>query len=176
VTVAPTSTEETPTISDIMEDTVEETQEMDTEEDVLAQTSPHNAPKEIVKFVPNIQWMRDLEKQLPKKRYGIEIRIAPEKTPTEPDKTPQYYHIRIFNAIATSLLTAAPGSAICSIDESEETIVSIDDLPTTQSVVDHYLESPMVNTKTFTYHARIHIMCIKPLFIIMKNVNFMQWL
>jgi hypothetical protein len=134
-----------------MEDTVEDNDETETEEDVLAQISSKNVPKEIAKFVPSIQWTRDLEKQLHKKWYGIETRIAPEETPTEPHKAPQYSHILIFNAIATALLTAAAGLAICSIDESEF-IVSIDDLPTTQSAVDYYLESPWLIQK------HLHIM------------------
>jgi hypothetical protein len=42
--------------------------------------------------------------------------------------------------------------------------------------VEKYLETPIVNTKTHTYHARITISSIKPLFIIMKNEALMQWL
>jgi hypothetical protein len=37
-----------------------------------------SVPTEIAKFTPNIQRTRDLDKDLPKKRYGIELKIAPE--------------------------------------------------------------------------------------------------
>jgi hypothetical protein len=43
-------------------------------------------------------------------------------------------------------------------------------------MVDYYLEAPIVHTRTHSYHAQIHIYCIKPLFIIMKNYSFMRWL
>jgi hypothetical protein len=73
-------------------------------------------------------------------------------------------------------LTAAPGTMICSINDDEDAIINVEDIPTTQNSVDYYLESPIINTKTHTYHARIYISCIKPLFIIMKNKPFMTWL
>jgi hypothetical protein len=104
---------------------------------------------------------------LPKRRYGIEIKITLESTPTDTEQAPHYSHVRIFNAIAT---------AICSIDDNKEAIVSLEDIPTSQSMVDYYLESPIVNSKTYTYHACIHISCIKPLFIIMKNDSLMKLL
>jgi hypothetical protein len=55
-------------------------------------------------------------------------------------------------------------------------ISDINDIPTNLNTIDHYLEAPTINTKTHTYHARSHIMCIKPLFILLKNNTFMQWL
>jgi hypothetical protein len=166
-----TTNEELITISNLTEETTQTTQEMENEEDVLASISLTNVPKEIPKFTPNIQWTRDLMKNLPKKRYGIEIKIVPEETRIEPNKAPRYSHVRIFNAIATAILTVAPGTSICSINESKEAIMNVEDLPTTQASVNYYLESPVVNN-----HARIYIMCIKPLFIIMKNNSFMKWL
>jgi hypothetical protein len=65
-------------------------------------------PTKITKFTPNIQWTRDLEKNLPKKRYGLEVKITPETT----EKPPNYSHMRLFHAIATALLTAAPETTI----------------------------------------------------------------
>jgi hypothetical protein len=168
--------DETPTMSDLTEDTTQEQEEMETEEDILVPISLTNVPKEIKKFCPNTQWTRDLERNLTKRKYGIEIKITPDKSPKETENPPSYSHVRIFNAVATAILTAAPGTAICSIDDNEESIVNTEDIPTTQKAIDNYLESPMVNNKTFTYHARIHISCIKPLFIIMKNENLMKWL
>lgn len=44
------------------------------------------------------------------------------------------------------------------------------------NALEHYLESPTVNTKTYTYHARIHVSCMKPLFITLKNEMFLRWL
>jgi hypothetical protein len=66
--------------------------------------------------------------------------------------------------------------AICSIDGDEEPIIDHNDITTTQRALDHYLESPIVNNRTYTYHARVYVSCIKPLFIIMKNDMFMKWL
>jgi hypothetical protein len=176
-TTAPQVTSvDSPTISDLTEETWQAPQEMDTEEDILAPISLSNVPKQLEKFIPNIQWTRDLEKDLPKKRYGIEIKIAPETTPKETEQAPQYSQVRIFNAIAMAILMAAPGTVICSIDNNEEAIVNLEDIPTSQNMVNHYLESPIVNNKTYTYHARIHISCIKPLFITMKNDKLMKWL
>jgi hypothetical protein len=74
------------------------------------------------------------------------------------------------------ILTAAPGTSICSIDDEEEMIIDPGDIPTSQSMIDHYLESPTVSQKTHFYHACIYINCMKPLFIIMKNKGFMEWL
>jgi hypothetical protein len=73
-------------------------------------------------------------------------------------------------------MTAAPGTIICSINNDKDMLVDIDDIPTTQELIHYYLEAPAINTKTYTYHARIHILCMRPLFIILKNNNFMQWL
>jgi hypothetical protein len=42
--------------------------------------------------------------------------------------------------------------------------------------VERYLETPIINPKTHTYHARIYIQCIKPLFLLLKNEAFMAWL
>jgi hypothetical protein len=113
---------------------------------------------------------------LTKNRYGIEVKISPPKTTSANQPAPRYNHIRIFKALATALLTAAPGTGICSINEDEEMIINTVDIPTSQSKVDYYLDSPTTNPRTYTYHARIYISCIKPLFIIMKNDSFMKWL
>jgi hypothetical protein len=100
--------------------------------------------------------------------------MAPKLSPKETNQPPSYSHIRVFNALATAILTAAPSTAICSIDDNEEPIVS--DIPTTQNTINNYLDSPIVNNKTFTYHERIYISYIKPLFIIVKNEKLMKWL
>jgi hypothetical protein len=101
---------------------------METKENILAPILLSSVLTEIMKFTPNIQWTRDLEKDLPKKRYGIELKIAPESI----EKPPNYNHIRIFHAIATAILTAAPETAICSIKDDDELIVDQNDIPTTQ--------------------------------------------
>jgi hypothetical protein len=74
-----------------------------------------------------------------------------------------------------AILTAAPGTMICSINDEEEGIINVEDIPITQNSVDYYLDSPMINMKTHSYHAGIYISCIKPLFIIMKNRPLMSW-
>jgi hypothetical protein len=148
---------------------------MDEDEDPLSAVLPKGIPSTIEKFAPNIQWTKDLPKELPKRQYGIEIKISPENTSATASAL-TYNHTRIFKAIATALLSAAPGTGICSINEDQEMIDDIEDIPTSQQTVDYYLDSPIVNTKTFAYHARIYVSCIKPLFIIMKNDNFMKWL
>jgi hypothetical protein len=164
-----------PTISNITDQTQEDEEDMDEDDDGLKQIMPNGIPSKIEKFIPNVQWMKDIPKNLPKRGYGVEIKISPAKHPTPTTTAPSYHHIQIFKAMVTAILTAAPGTGICSIDDDEDMITQIEDIPTTQSMVDYYLEAPIVNTKTHTYHARIYIYCIKPLFIIMKNDSFMQW-
>jgi hypothetical protein len=75
-----------------------------------------------------------------------------------------------------ALLTAAPTTTICSINDNAEAIISIANIPTTQQNVDYYLESPTINLKTHTYHAQIYVSTKKPLFVIMKNDLVMTWL
>jgi hypothetical protein len=174
--VSTNKNEETQTISDLTGLTYENNNEMDEDEDPLAPTLAGGIPSNIEKFTPNTQWIKDLPKNLPKRRYGIEVKVSPAKTPSPTELPPMYNHARIFKAIITAILTAAPGTGICSINDDEEMIVNVDDIPSSQTRIDNYLDSPIVNTKTFTYHARIYISCIKPLFIIMKNEAFMNWL
>jgi hypothetical protein len=104
-------------------------------------------PSEIEKFTPNTKWTVDMMEKLPKKRYGVEIKITPENARREIDQPPAYHHPRIFKSIVTAILTAAPGISICSIDDDEEMIIDLEDIPTFQSTIDHYLESPTVNQK-----------------------------
>jgi hypothetical protein len=89
---------------------------------------------------------------------------------------PEYHYLRIFKAVTTAIMTVAPATTICSINDDEDMLVDNDHIPTSQNRIDYYLEAPTINSKTHTYHARIHIMCMKPLFIILKNNNFMKWL
>jgi hypothetical protein len=163
-------------ISDITEPTTETTTDMEEDDDGLADNMKNGIPSSIEKFTPNIHWSRDIPKNLPRRRYGLEIKITPEKIPATPDHIPTYHHIRIFKAISTAIMTAAPGTMICSINDDEDAIVNVEDIPLTQNSVDYYLESPIVNSKTYAYHARIYISCIKPLFVIMKNKPVMTWL
>jgi hypothetical protein len=149
---------------------------MEEDEDPLAPIMTHGIPSRIKKFTPNIQWNKDLTKNLTKQQYGIEVKISSAKTPSALEPAPMYNHIRIFKALVTALLTAAPGTGICSINEDEEMIVNIDDIPSSQSKVDYYLDAPAINPRAYTYHARLYISCIKPLFIIMKNNLFRKWL
>jgi hypothetical protein len=133
-----------------------------------------STPQTIPNFKPNKQWVRDTELGEQKTKYGIEIKIDPKTKAMAESDPPAYNHIRIFKAIASAILTAAPTTIIHSIDDNEEAIDNIEDIPTTRSSVEKYLETPIVNTKTHTYHARITISSIKPLFIIMKNEAMMH--
>jgi hypothetical protein len=146
------------------------------EDDGLKPTSITSVPQTIPAFTPNKQWIKDVESRLPKTRYGIEIKIEPQQPVKAGSEPPAYHHIRIFKGIASAIMTAAPTTVICSIDDTEEAFDDVDDIPTSKASVEKYLETPIVNTKTHTYHARIYISCIKPLFILMKNEALMQWL
>jgi hypothetical protein len=175
-----------PTISDMTELTTEMTynnaekeennQPMEEDDDGLATIMLNGIPRTIPTITPNYQWEKDRKNNLQKRRYGLEIKINPTETPSANSKLPDYHHPRIFKAITTAIMTAAPGTIICSINDDAEIITEIDEIPTSQSKIDCYLEAPTVNTKTHSYHARIHIMCMKPLFIIIKNKEFLQWL
>jgi hypothetical protein len=98
------------------------------------------------------------------------------ETNLDTDPLPEYHHPRIFKAIVHAILTAAPGTLVCSIDKNSEVISDVSDIRTSQATVDHYLEAPTTNAKTHNYSARIYVSCIKPLFIIMKNGMLMEWL
>jgi hypothetical protein len=171
-----------PTVSVLMEENENEAvasddiEEMEEEDDGLATIMPQGIPKAIPSIIPNHQWTVDMSKNLPKMRYGIELKIVPEDVPSEDDPIPEYHHMRIFKAIANALLTAAPTTTICSINDDAEAIINNEDIPTTQQNVDYYLELPTINSKTHTYHAWIYVSTIKPLFIIMKNDLLMTWL
>jgi hypothetical protein len=174
------------TISDLTEHTTEVTnnntdneeiqEPMEEDDDGLATIMLKGIPKTIPNITPNHQWDKDRQNNLPKRRYGLEIKINPETTPTEDSKIPVYHHPRIFKAITTAIMTAAPGTIICSINDDADMIAEVDEIPTSQSKIDLYLEAPTINMKTHTYHARIHIMCMKPLFILIKNNEFLKWL
>jgi hypothetical protein len=155
------------TISDITEQTTETATDMEEEDDGLSDKMKKGIPSSIEKFTPNIQWTRNTTRNLPRRRYGIEIKITPESPPSPTDQPPAYHLIRIFKAITTTILTAAPSTMICSINDEEEGIINVEDIPTTQNTVDYYLDSLTINMKTHSYHARFYISCIKPLFIIM---------
>jgi hypothetical protein len=79
---------------------------MEEEVDMLKPIVKNAIPSEIETFVPNTKWTEEMEEDLPKKRYGVEIKISPESTPKEGDQPPDYYHPRIFKAIATAILMA----------------------------------------------------------------------
>jgi hypothetical protein len=154
ITTTSMQSEDTPsfqheeTISDLTNQTIEQNMEMEEDEDQLAPVMTHGIPSSIEKFTPNVQWNKDIAKDLTKNRYGIEVKISPPKTTSANQPAPRYNHIRIFKALATSLLTAAPGTGICSINEDEEMIINTDDIPTSQSKVDYYLDSPTTNPRT----------------------------
>jgi hypothetical protein len=168
-----------PTNSDLTEHTTEitnnntdneEIQEpMEEDDDGLATIMLKGIPKTIPNITPNHQWEKDRQNNLPKHRYGLEIKINPEATPTENSKIPAYHHARIFKAVTTAIMTAAPGTIICSINNDADMIAEVDEIPTSQSKIDLYLEAPTINMKTHSYHARIHTMCMKPLFILIKK-------
>jgi hypothetical protein len=157
-------------------DDMEEEGSVDEEDEELAPILLSGTPQTIPSFKPNKQWVRDTELGGKKTKYGIEIKIEPKKHATTETEPPSYNHIRIFTAIASAILTAAPTTVIHSIDDNDEALDDVEEIPTLKSSVEKYLETPIVNTKTHTYHARITISCIKPLFIIMKNEAFLQWL
>jgi hypothetical protein len=86
------------TISDLTELTNEQgeeknetTEAMDEEEDGLAPIMLNGIPKTIPTITPNMQWCKDIVNKLPKRRYGIEIKINPENPPSSgasiPDST-----------------------------------------------------------------------------------------
>jgi hypothetical protein len=141
------------TISNITEQSTETATDMEEEDNGLSGNMKKGIPSSIETFTPNIQWTRDMPKNLPRRRYGLEIKITPETSPSSTDLPPAYHHIRIFKAITTAILTAAPGTMICSKNDEEEGIINVEDIPTTQNSVDHYLDSPMINMKTHSYHA-----------------------
>jgi hypothetical protein len=144
-----------PTISDLMEPTTEDSQdnnnEMEDDNVGLATKMPLGILKAIRTITPNIQWQKDLPKDLPKRRHGIEIKINSANAPTESDSIPAYHHPHIFKAIA-AIQTAAPGTLICSIKDDEEAIVEATDIPPSKTTIDHYQEAPTINRKTHTYH------------------------
>jgi hypothetical protein len=144
----------TPTISNLTEPTNDAEEDMDKEVNMLKLILKQGGiPSEIENFTPNTKSTEDMEENLPKKRYRVEIKIAPASTPIETNQPPKYYHPRIFKAITPALLTAAPSTAVCSIEEDEDTRIYIEDIPTTQMMVNRLLESPIVNPKTHSYHA-----------------------
>jgi hypothetical protein len=179
-TVATTMEETSPTISDLTEHTNDGRQahedDMEEDNDGIADIMLNGIPVTIPKIIPNPQWLIDQSNNLNKKRYGIEIKILPEEQPNKGDPLPDYHHPRIFKSIACALLIAAPGTVICSTYDDKEAIISVMDIPTDQETIDYYLEAPTISTKTHGYHARIHVLCIKPLFIILKIDNLMTWL
>jgi hypothetical protein len=83
------------TISKITEQTTTTTMDMEEDDDGLADNMKNGIPSAIEKFTPNIQWSRDIPKNVPKRRYGLEIKITLENTPTPTDQIPTYHHIRI---------------------------------------------------------------------------------
>jgi hypothetical protein len=61
---------------------VDDATDMDEDDDGLAITLAKGIPSKIEKFIPNIQRTKDLPKDKPKTRYGIEIKINPKQTPS----------------------------------------------------------------------------------------------
>jgi hypothetical protein len=137
----------TPTISDLTEPTNNDEEDMEEDVDMLQTTLKKAIPSEIKWFTPNTKWIEEMQQGLTKKRYGVEIKITPENSPKENDQLPQNYHPHIFKAISSAILTAARGTSICSIDDDEEIIADLEDIPTSQAIIDHYLESPTINQK-----------------------------
>jgi hypothetical protein len=115
---------------------------------MLQTTLKKAIPSEIKQFTPNTKWIEEMQQDLLKKRYGVEIKITLENSPKENDQLPQYYHPRIFKAISTAIQAVAPGTSICSIDGDKEMITHPEDIPTSQATINHYLESLTVNQKT----------------------------
>jgi hypothetical protein len=75
-----------PTVSDLTEPTTgtqDEEMDMEEDDDGLGMIMMTGIPAHIPTITPNIQWMKDIEKDLPKTRYGIKIKIKPENTPTK---------------------------------------------------------------------------------------------
>jgi hypothetical protein len=97
----------TPTISDLTEPTNIDEEDMEEEVDMLQPVLKQAVPSEIKKFIPNSKWTEEMQQNLPKKRYGVEIKITLENTPKENTQPPDYHHPRIFKAVATAILTAA---------------------------------------------------------------------
>jgi hypothetical protein len=71
---------------------------------------------------------------------------------------------------------AAPGTMICSINDKEEGIVNVEDIPTTQNSVDYYLSSPTINMKNTLLPCKNLHLLYQTTFNIMKNRPFMTWL
>jgi hypothetical protein len=105
----------------------------------------------------------------------LNSRLNPQRGTTT-GEIPAYHHPRIFKAIVSPLLTATPSTVICSIDDTAEAFDDIEDINFTKTTAEKYLETPIINPKTHTYHARIYIQSIKTLFIILKNEAIMGWL
>jgi hypothetical protein len=91
---------------------------------------------------------RKMAQNLPKNSFGVEIKITPENTPKGNEQPSSYYHPCIFKSIVIAILTAAPSTSICSIDDDNEMIIDPEDIPTSQGTIDHHLESTMYNTYT----------------------------
>jgi hypothetical protein len=104
----------------------------DEEEEGLTPILLTGTPQTIPNFKPNKQWVRDTELGEQKTKYGIEIKIDPKTKAKSESDPPAYNHIRIFKAIVSAILTAAPTTIIHSIDDNEEAIDNVEDIPTTK--------------------------------------------
>jgi hypothetical protein len=109
--------ESVPTLSDLIEHTTEaqtnqegKEEPMEEDDDGMATIMLNGIPKTIPTITPNHQWGKDLQNNLPKQRYGMEIKINPPETPTEESRMPDYHHPRIFKEITTALMTASPST------------------------------------------------------------------
>jgi hypothetical protein len=75
-------------------------------------------------------------------------------------------------AIASAILT----TMICGLNNTSKAFDNIDEITFNKVSAEKYLEMPIINPKTGTYHARIYVQCMKTLFIILKNKELMGWL
>jgi hypothetical protein len=105
----------------------EEGPEEEEDEEGLEPDSLMATPKSIPTFQPNKQWLKDVDEGLTKTRYGIEFKIEPQCDVSR-GQTPEYNHTRIFKALVSAILSAAPTTVICSVNDEAEAFNNIDDI------------------------------------------------
>jgi hypothetical protein len=120
---------------------------MEEDEDGIATILLKGIPKTIPTITLNPQWGKDVKNNLPKQRYGVEIKINPAETPTEESIKAEYHHPRIFKAITTAIITASLGTTICSTNDDKDMLVDIDNIPTTEELIKYNLEAPTIKHK-----------------------------
>jgi hypothetical protein len=153
--------EETNKTTEAMEEEEEEAEEED-EDNGLEPESLTATPKTIPIFQPNSQWLKDIQEGNPRKKYGIKFKIEPQKDTAGERITPDYNHVRIFKALVSGILSAAPTTVICSINDEAAAFDNIDDINFSKGTVERYLEhrlsiqKPTHITLEFTFSALSH--------------------